>query len=48
MRPLVEHLGCKLPHLGENRIVELQPPVARKHRNCFGKVIERLALHADQ
>ena len=48
MRMLVERLGRQLPHALERRIVQPHAAVAAEHRDRFGQVIERLALHLDQ
>ncbi len=48
MRAFGQRLGRKFPHLGESRIVQPQTAVARKHRDRFREIVERLALHADQ
>ena len=44
----VEHLRRQTPHPRESGISQPQPAVAGKHRDAFGQVVERLALHADQ
>ena len=48
MRALGQHFGRELPHARESGIVQPQPAVAREHRDRFGQIVERLALHADQ
>ena len=48
MRALLQRRRIELPHLREHRIEQPQPAVAREHRDAFGQVVERLALHADQ
>ncbi len=48
MRMLIERLGRQLPHALERRIVQPHAAVAAEHRDRFGQVIERLALHLDQ
>ncbi len=48
MRALGERFRRQFPHLLEGRIVQPQPPVAGEHRDRFGEIVERLALHADQ
>ena len=48
VRMLVERLGRELPHALERRIVQPHAAVRAEHRDRFGQVIERLALHLDQ
>ena len=48
MRALAERSRIEPPHAREYRIEQAQPPVACEHRNRLGKIVERLALHADQ
>ena len=45
---LVERLGRQFPHALERRIVQPHAAVRAEHRDRFGQVIERLALHLDQ
>src|SRR6185437_2134757 len=48
VRTLVKRLGIELPHPLERRIVQPHAPVAAEYRHCFGKVVERFALHLDE
>ena len=49
MRPLGQRLAASSLHIvREGRIVQPQPAVAGEHRDRFGEIVERLALHADQ
>ena len=48
MRLFAQRLGRQLPHLGEGRIEQLRAAVAAEHRDRFGEIVERFALHPDQ
>ncbi len=48
MRPVGEIGGIEPPHLHEGRIEQPQPAIAAEHRDRFGEIVERLALHPDQ
>ncbi len=48
MRMLIERLKRQLPHTLERRIVQSDASVTAEHRDRFGKVIERLALHFNE
>ena len=48
MRSLGKRLGRQPPHRAERRIVQPQAAVAAEHRDRFGEIVERFALHADQ
>ncbi len=48
VRAVGQGFGSKPPHLRERGIVQPQPAVAAEHRDGFGQVVQRFALHADQ
>ena len=48
MRPRCERLRRKLPHPGEDRIVQLEPAVGAEHGDGFGQRLERFALRSVQ
>ena len=48
MRPRCERLRRKLPHLGKDRIVQLEPAVGAEHGDGFGQRLERFALRPVQ
>ena len=48
MRALVERLRLQFPHAGEGRVVQAHAAVGREHRDRFGQMVERFALHLDQ
>ena len=43
-----QRLGRQFPHPGEGRIEQLRAAVAAEHRDGFGEIIQRFALHPDQ